>query len=249
MNATISTLLPTISLLSFTVSGSGQETPSGAGGAEKTRPPVSKPVVSLPPESVNPGPSPTRSVSRLPWPLACARSIRDQGGGGCIEASSTPTLGLLFPYPGKGNTFATLAFVGGGSSNQAPASHASIGGGSSNTASGNSAFVGGGYMNTASSGAATVGGGGYNQAVGIYAAVGGGRYNYAAAYSFRGGRLQEHRCGLLLNFLLHGRGRQRQHRLRLPLDRGGRLGQPCHGNLHRRRRGRWQSGFGDRGLR
>ena len=50
---------------------------------------------------------------------ACATSIRDQAKPDvCIEANSTPTLGMLYPYPGLNNVFTPQAFVGGGESDR-----------------------------------------------------------------------------------------------------------------------------------
>ena len=36
-----------------------------------------------------------------PTPFICVPSIADQAAAGCLMASSTPTFGLLFPYPGE----------------------------------------------------------------------------------------------------------------------------------------------------
>ena len=50
----------------------------------------------------------------------CAATIKDQGDDSqCIMANSTPTLGMLYPYPGINNVFKHGAFVGGGLNNEA----------------------------------------------------------------------------------------------------------------------------------
>ena len=46
------------------------------------------------------------SLERLPSPASCMLSLRDLITGGCLEASSSATSGLLFPYPGMDNRFA-----------------------------------------------------------------------------------------------------------------------------------------------
>jgi len=83
---------------------------------------------------------------------ACLPSITDQANGGCLEASSTPTFGMLFPYPGTNNVFDPLdgAFVGGGENNQATRRSATVAGGRNNTATDGWATVGGGTDNSAS---------------------------------------------------------------------------------------------------
>ena len=55
----------------------------------------------------------------------CVASIRDQSDA-CIEANSTATFGMLFPYPGINNTFVAPALVGGGEKNQATGSWSTI---------------------------------------------------------------------------------------------------------------------------
>jgi len=107
------------------------------------------------------------SADGLDTPLDCLESIADQATGSCLTASSTPTLGMLYPYPGLNNVFVPQAFVGGGENNQATGSWSTIGGGYRNTATGYGIFglvgqatVGGGASNTASGYGATVGGGG-----------------------------------------------------------------------------------------
>ena len=120
--------------------------------------------------------------------LDCVRGLQDQNGGGCIEASSAATFGLLFPYPGLNNTFdsATGDVVSGGTGNTANGDfpgHSTVGGGDQNSASGPWSTISGGFFNTASSNANTVGGGDQNTASGGFyghATVGGGDQNSAS---------------------------------------------------------------------
>ena len=63
-------------------------------------------------------------------PFVCVDSIADQATAGCLTASSTPTSGVLFPYPGINNTFVGPAFVGGGEDNQATGPWSAVGNGS-----------------------------------------------------------------------------------------------------------------------
>jgi len=140
-------------------------------------------------------PSSIGSLARL----FCVPRIEDQATGACLQASSTPTLGMLFPYPGENNVFDPLihSTVGGGRDNTASGSRATVAGGSGNSASGFGATIGGGGANSASSGpatvsggqgntasdaSATVGGGFNNSATGFAATVGGGAGNLASAY-------------------------------------------------------------------
>ena len=115
-----------------------------------------------------------------PLQLLCVQSILDQATGGCLQATSTPTNGMLFPYPGTNNTFSGTAFVGGGTNNTASRDFAAVGGGLSNTASGLYATVGGGSNNTAFGFAGTVGGGDSNLAPTYFATVAGGYHNTAS---------------------------------------------------------------------
>ncbi len=145
---------------------------------------------------------PSRPAKGACGHATCAEGILDLGTDRCIKASSTPTFGLLFPYPGINNTFAGPAFVGGGEDNQATRPYSTVGGGKGNTASGYGPFrggyatvgggennqatgtrstVGGGDLNRAIGAAATVGGGGRNTAYGTEATVGGGQGNKASA--------------------------------------------------------------------
>ena len=60
--------------------------------------------------------SATQSVRNA---LDCAVSLRDQSGSTCLEASSTPTFGMLLPYPGTNNSFdSALNMVVGGRQGQ-----------------------------------------------------------------------------------------------------------------------------------
>ncbi len=58
----------------------------------------------------------TPSVGSVsPLAFSCAPSIRDKATGKCLQADSTPTFGLLFPYPGINNVASgQYSFVGGG---------------------------------------------------------------------------------------------------------------------------------------
>lgn len=140
-----------------------------------------------------------------PASIVCATSIRDQANpGSCLQASSVPTPGLLFPPPHDGGqnnaTGGTNSFIGGGQSNTTTGGHATIGGGllneadgystvgggTSNQASGNGS-IGGGQGNLASNTGA-IGGGVFNRATGARSAIAGGYFNSASGYfSFVGG--------------------------------------------------------------
>jgi hypothetical protein len=128
----------------------------------------------------------------------CSVSIRDQANpASCLQATSVPTPGLLFPAPHLGGVdnvqSGTNSFVGGGSENQASAAHSAIGGGQENLATGGWATVGGGWSNEATSFGATVGGGHANRASNNLTTVGGGGGNYARAdgSTIAGGRSNE----------------------------------------------------------
>jgi len=119
--------------------------------------------------------------------LDCLESIADRATGVCLTASSTPTHGMLYPYPGLDNVFVPQAFVGGGEDNQATGPWSTVGGGKLNRATEPYATVGGGLYNTASGpglrgygGHTTVGGGKSNRASGAYSTVGGGIQNIAS---------------------------------------------------------------------
>ena len=78
-----------------------------------------------------------------------------------------------------GNTTGgTLAFVGGGTNNNASGQYATVAGGQLNTAE-ELAAVGGGFGNSAMGARATVSGGLANSVTGIEASIGGGRQNFA----------------------------------------------------------------------
>ena len=141
---------------------------------------------------------------RAALPSACAESLRDQANPAtCLQASSVPVPGMLFPPPHDGgmNNFAsgTRAFVGGGENSTASGTHSTIAGGHDNTASGSSSTAGGGSYNVASGSGATVGGGSYNLASGIasgFGTVGGGFSNKALAdFSTIGGGINNEATG------------------------------------------------------
>ena len=115
---------------------------------------ISMPQLSAQQESTSGGPekvAPTNGrAERGGFPSECAVSLRDQSmPDACMRASSAPTLGLLFPYPGTDNTFSPTAFIGGGQLNSATAAHATIGGGISNQATGLYSTIAGGRQNEA----------------------------------------------------------------------------------------------------
>jgi hypothetical protein len=128
--------------------------------------------------------------------LTCLSSIKDQANAGvCLEASSVPTPGLLFPGPHLGGVnnvqSGTNSFIGGGSDNQATNGfgfgHTTVAGGQDNVASGNWSTVGGGRSNEAFYTSTTIGGGAYNAASGYYATVSGGKSNHSSWYAAIGG--------------------------------------------------------------
>jgi hypothetical protein len=103
---------------------------------------------------------------------ACIASIRDQANpGACLQATSVPTPGLLFPGPHTG-----------GVNNAQSGADSFVGGGADNTASGVLASIGGGSDNTASGPWSSVAGGSYNRAMGNGAAISGGSYNLASQF-------------------------------------------------------------------
>ncbi len=92
----------------------------------------------------------TPSVGSVsPLAFSCAPSIRDQAAGGCLQASSTPTPGLLFPPPHDGGfnnvSSGQYSFLGGGRDNLVAEDYATVGDGRLNTVSG--------FIATASKGA------------------------------------------------------------------------------------------------
>ena len=138
-----------------------------------------------------------RSVSTAPGSLpasglsSCAPAVRDQATGGCLQASSTPAPGVLFPPPhdgGEGNTSSGLvAFVGGGRDNRADGAFAVVGGGAENMANADYGTIGGGALHQAGVGA-TVGGGILNIASGYSSTIPGGRLCEATdSHSFAAG--------------------------------------------------------------
>ena len=160
-----------------------------------------------------PQPSPARTAAQTnppgpslqPFVGGCVSSVRDQANpGSCLQASSVPTPGLLFPPPHDGGqnnvTAGKNSFIGGGRFNSTTGGHATIGGGQFNS-TGSYSTVGGGTSNHAYANAAiggghdnfannlgTVGGGGLNAASGTLSAIAGGYFNSASGYfSFVGG--------------------------------------------------------------
>ncbi len=127
-----------------------------------------------------------QSMQVLP---ACAASIRDQANPSqCLQASSVPSPGLLFPPPHDGgvNNVAsgTNSFIGGGQDNQATnglwgEGHSTVCGGRRNVASDDYSAIGGGIDNSASAVFSTIGGGWGNSASGVYATIAGGEANEA----------------------------------------------------------------------
>src|SRR5262249_19637660 len=69
------------------------------------------------------GPTPLVSgvVPILSASAGCAQSVRDQATAGCLQATSVPTTGMLFPGPHLGGVnnvqSGTNSFVGGGKDN------------------------------------------------------------------------------------------------------------------------------------
>lgn len=122
--------------------------------------------------------SPATQGSPLVVAPTCLASIRDQAQPGqCLEASSVPVAGQLFPAPHLG-----------GVNNVQSGAQSFVGGGADNVASGGYSVVGGGRGNTASEYACnTVGGGCSNFAGGFYATVAGGSGNHATFYAAVGG--------------------------------------------------------------
>jgi len=132
--------------------------------------------------------APSQAPSGGP-PFACVKTIADQATNGCLSASSTPTLGALFPYPGIDNVFVAPAFVGGGENNSASGDYATVGGGGGclyglaslgNSASGDHSTIGGGALNTASGPGSTIAGGISNDASQRTATIAGGAGNVAS---------------------------------------------------------------------
>ena len=125
----------------------------------------------------------TRAEAQRLFP-SCAEGIVDQNDGSCLQASSVPTPGLLFPPPhdgGIGNVASgPRSFIGGGVTNTAGGPRSAILGGRSNIADGSHATVGGGFENESIGDHAVIGGGFSNAAAGVQSTVGGGRSNSSA---------------------------------------------------------------------
>jgi hypothetical protein len=137
-------------------------------------------------------PPPTQAAVPAPTPI-CLDSIRDQAQpGDCLEASSVPTAGKLFPAPHLGGVnnvqSGVQSFVGGGANNEASGDYSVVGGGLNNRAEYyGCTTVAGGCNNSAVGAWSTVAGGWNNQAT-WYSAVGGGEDNVASGlYSTIGG--------------------------------------------------------------
>ena len=132
-----------------------------------------------------------------PWMSGreCVDSLEDQAGGGCVQASSVPALGMLYPLgnelfidAGTGNVgIGTLTpgyalEVAGkiisGTSNTSSGLESAVGGGASNIATGERSSIAGGIGNRTGYRAA-VGGGDNNRATGNIATVSGGKLNDA----------------------------------------------------------------------
>jgi len=149
------------------------------------------------PQSTSTGARPQRAALVASPAALCVDSVRDQSGGPCLEASSVPVPGLLFPPPHDGGLNSVVtglrAFVGGGEGNMATGDQASLAGGSYNFATGLRSAVGGGRGNVASGSRATIAGGEGNRAEANLTTVGGGKNNYARTShsTIGGGTLNE----------------------------------------------------------
>jgi len=166
--------------------GSGEQSPGDRGVGGHTREPglpVSRRAAFV---GSQPGQLPGE-----PQPLlaSCLNSIRDQANPGvCLQATSVPTAGKLFPGPHLGGVnnlqSGTNSFVGGGQNNQATNGtgygHTTVGGGRNNIGAGNYATVGGGRGNAAAGPSSTIAGGKNGMASGYYSTVGGGNANNAS---------------------------------------------------------------------
>ena len=143
-----------------------------SGSPQKRRTPA---IAEAPTGEPGAGEEATTEEMRLSLHDVCASSIRNQANPGqCLRASTVPTFGLLFPYPGQNNDFSGTNVVSGGVANSAGATHSTIGGGGSNATGDVGATVGGGVRNVAGGQWATVAGGSDNFASGRHAAIGGG---------------------------------------------------------------------------
>ena len=136
--------------------------------------------------------------------LSCVHSITDQAGGACVQVSSVPMLGALYPlgsefsidgvtgYVGIGTTSPSrpLEVIGqivSGTNNTPAGTGSAIGGGSSNDASGAHATIAGGESNLAAGLGSFVGGGGSNLSLSDRSVIAGGVGNRAAYRASVGG--------------------------------------------------------------
>ncbi len=133
----------------------------------------------------NPTPGPVAGTANVA--PVCSDSIQDQNGPGCLQASSVPALGMLFPPVHDGGELndmsGTHSFIGGGRANTASGTYATVVGGNLNTVTALNSSIGGGFSNSVGAGSATIGGGGANTilpAAGT-ATIAGGGFNTATA--------------------------------------------------------------------
>jgi hypothetical protein len=160
-------------------------------------------AASVPGTTITPNIGPSTSGGVL-GQVKCVVSLTDQSGAGCLEASTVPTLGMLYPL---GNEFYIDAVTGNvgvgtttpgyalevagqlvsGTGNVAAGADSAMGGGKLNTAAGDQATIAGGESNTAPAIGSFVGGGLLNSALSSQAAVAGGVANRATYRSFVGG--------------------------------------------------------------
>ena len=118
----------------------------------------------------------------IPIPT-CAASIEDQANPGtCLQASSVPMPGKLFPPAHDGGVdnvrSGAHSFLGGGKNNVASGTYSTVGGGYDNSATDWRTTIGGGEGNLAFNDGATIGGGYHNQA-GQFSTIAGGMFNVA----------------------------------------------------------------------
>jgi hypothetical protein len=183
--------------------GEGEERPrervarDGGGGGGRV-------AASVPGVTITPGSVPPPTGGGMLPSVSCVSSITDQTGAGCLEASTVPTLGMLYPL---GNEFYIDAVTGNvgvgttspgyalevagqivsGTGNTASGLESAMGGGKLNSASGDQSTIAGGESNVATALGAFVGGGTSNSALSERAVVVGGVGNRAAYRSFVGG--------------------------------------------------------------
>jgi len=118
--------------------------------------------------------------------LGCAAWIEDAlHPGSCLQASSVPMPGMLFPPPHDGGVDNVAdgldAFLGGGRNNRTSGDMPTISGGRANVATANYATIGGGWRNEALGDSATVAGGRENIASSDHATASGGFRNEATS--------------------------------------------------------------------